>query len=279
MPRLLQLVLSLPLTDPHSPNHKTSRHPRHPDTRRTSSTAPTTPIPHPITTQPPRPHTTPSSPPPNVPTNTTPPTPTPPPAHNTPNRPPRRLDPYRNPLTPPPPPPPLAPCCHREQVAFGGGKSESPWASQSTVFIPSAVYNIEEDIGELFVPVRRSGDVSQELMVVCYTHQVTATGTVPTTVLSYSDYISRAEDHHSLLRFDRGEEEKACRVLIIDDSLYEDEESFNVSLSTPMGGGVGRRYSSTRVNIVPDMDDGKTRFIHLFMNCTNVLRKSPVSAE
>lgn len=126
---------------------------------------------------------------------------------------------------------------------------------ESTVFIPSAVYNIEEDIGELFIPVRRSGDVSEELMVVCFTQQVSATGTVPTTVLSYSDYITRPEDHHSLLRFDRGELEKPCRVLIIDDSLYEDEESFNVSLSTPMGGRLGALYPSTRVNIVPDMDD------------------------
>uniref|UniRef100_A0A8B9H3L6 FRAS1 related extracellular matrix 2a n=1 Tax=Astyanax mexicanus TaxID=7994 RepID=A0A8B9H3L6_ASTMX len=126
---------------------------------------------------------------------------------------------------------------------------------ESKVFIPQVSFAVEEDVGELLIPVRRTGDVSEELMVLCYTLQGSAKGTVPSTVLSYSDYISRPEEQVSMLRFDKDEAEKFCRVVVIDDSLYEEEESFNVSLSMPLGGRLGSEYPSTRISILPDLDD------------------------
>lgn len=51
-----------------------------------------------------------------------------------------------------------------------------------------------------------------------------------------------------------------CRIVIIDDSLYEEAETFDVLLSMPMGGRIGAEFPSTRITIVPDKDDGKISY-------------------
>lgn len=48
-----------------------------------------------------------------------------------------------------------------------------------------------------------------------------------------------------------------CRIIVIDDSLYEEEETFHVLLSMPMGGRIGSEFPAAQIKIIPDKDDGK----------------------
>ncbi|KAL8573258.1 hypothetical protein ACOMHN_006669 [Nucella lapillus] len=125
------------------------------------------------------------------------------------------------------------------------------------IFFPDTKYRVAEDIGKVLIPVQRKGDLSEETMVVCATVQGNATGTLPTTVTSFSDYITRSDNHRSAVRFHKGESEKFCTVTIIDDSLFEKEESFQVVLTQPMGGRVGEGGEATIV-IEPDKNDEPT---------------------
>lgn len=56
-------------------------------------------------------------------------------------------------------------------------------------------------------------------------------------------------------RFEKDESEKPCRIVIIDDSLYEEAETFNVKLTSPLGGRLGQ-YNTTEVVIETDVADG-----------------------
>jgi len=60
----------------------------------------------------------------------------------------------------------------------------------------------------------------------------------------------------NIIRFAKGENHAACRVTILDDSLFEEEEGFFVELSDVKGGKLGSKVK-VEVNILPDPADGR----------------------
>ncbi|XP_014777556.1 extracellular matrix protein 3 [Octopus bimaculoides] len=125
---------------------------------------------------------------------------------------------------------------------------------ESNVFIPEKEYRVTEKESKLDIPVYRTGDLSEPLSVICHTVQETAAGSPVNVLSSFSDYITRPMQSSSIIHFEKDESKKICTVLIIDDSLFETEERFNVSLSQPQGGHLGN-FTTTVVFIEPDIMD------------------------
>lgn len=125
---------------------------------------------------------------------------------------------------------------------------------ESVVFFESSDQRVEEGVTIVNLTVRRLADVSDELMVICATKQGTAVGSVPGTLTTGTDYVTRTADFNSVLRFDVNETVKPCLISLIDDSLYEAEESFTASLLSPLGGKLGASNVAT-VTILADKSD------------------------
>ena len=70
--------------------------------------------------------------------------------------------------------------------------------------------------------------------------------------------------------FLKEETTKECPVIIIDDSLYENEEKFYVTLISHLGSRINNERNSSVVVIAPDVKDGKiTHYnnrLHFFLN-------------
>ncbi|GFR80624.1 extracellular matrix protein FRAS1-like [Elysia marginata] len=91
----------------------------------------------------------------------------------------------------------------------------------------SDTYIIEETNGTLNASIRRQGDVTLEASVVCYTRQQSAHVMM--------DFQERPLSNISRVVFAPGEESKPCVVDIVDDELYEPQESFYLKLISPLG--------------------------------------------
>jgi len=126
---------------------------------------------------------------------------------------------------------------------------------ESTVFFPEPSYETIENVGVLRIPIQRAGDVSKEFAVICSTKSGTAGGTGPIPIESFYDYVSRNEDHNSVIRFAPNQKEATCDITIIDDSLYEPAEEFTVTLSQPTGGKIDPIKNTVSVVILKDPAD------------------------
>ncbi|CAF0709362.1 unnamed protein product [Brachionus calyciflorus] len=73
------------------------------------------------------------------------------------------------------------------------------------------------------IPIIRSGDLSQSFSLICYTRQQTA--------IEGQDYLPRDSFEHSRIYFEPGDRVKTCSVEILNDQIFEAEETFQVKLS------------------------------------------------
>ncbi|XP_053831515.1 extracellular matrix organizing protein FRAS1 [Vidua macroura] len=88
-------------------------------------------------------------------------------------------------------------------------------------------YTAKEKEGTLHIPIFRTGDLSYESSVRCYTRSQTAQ--------VMEDFTERRDAEESRITFLKGEKVKNCSVHISDDSAFEPEEHFQVYLGSPLG--------------------------------------------
>uniref|UniRef100_A0A803XZT8 Calx-beta domain-containing protein n=1 Tax=Meleagris gallopavo TaxID=9103 RepID=A0A803XZT8_MELGA len=89
------------------------------------------------------------------------------------------------------------------------------------------VFTVREKEGALHIPIIRTGDLSYESSVRCYTQSQTAE--------VMEDFAERRNADESRITFLKGEKVKNCSVYIRDDSAFEPEEQFHVYLGSPLG--------------------------------------------
>jgi extracelluar matrix protein FRAS1 len=86
---------------------------------------------------------------------------------------------------------------------------------------------VSEPTKRLNVPIIRNGDLYKPFSVICYTRQLTA--------IENKDYIGRYSLEQSRIYFESGEKVKNCTVEIINDSIFEAEETFQLKLTDIRG--------------------------------------------
>jgi hypothetical protein len=108
----------------------------------------------------------------------------------------------------------------------------------STLQLSAATYSVSEAAGSINIPVKRTGNSTGAVGVTYATSDATAT--------AGSDYTATSG---TLSWADGDVTDKTINIPITDDSTYEGNETFNVTLSAPTGGAVLGTPSATTVTI------------------------------
>ncbi|RMZ95166.1 extracellular matrix FRAS1, partial [Brachionus plicatilis] len=91
------------------------------------------------------------------------------------------------------------------------------------------------------VPIIRSGDFSKSFSLICSTKQQTAT--------EDHDYVGRDSFEQSRVYFQPGEKEKMCSVEVINDDVFEADETFQIKLSDLRGPAEVKLSSMTTMTV------------------------------
>ncbi|VCW99041.1 unnamed protein product [Gulo gulo] len=114
-------------------------------------------------------------------------------------------------------------------------------------------YNVSETAGSVSVTVQRSGNLNQYAIVLCRTEQGTASSSSRLgSRRGQQDYVEYAGQ----VQFDEREDTKSCTIVINDDDVFENVESFTVELSMPAYALLGE-FTQAKV-IINDTEDEPT---------------------
>jgi hypothetical protein len=129
--------------------------------------------------------------------------------------------------------------------------------SAGSLQFSQAAYSVQEDGATATIQVTRSG-VTDGQVAVSY-----ATGNG--TAVSGSDY----QTTNGVLTFDAGETQKSFQVTILDDNVYEGDETVTLSLSNPSGGATIGTPSEATLTITDEEDLREKLYFAQFGNGNN----------
>ncbi|KAJ8404524.1 hypothetical protein AAFF_G00337910 [Aldrovandia affinis] len=124
----------------------------------------------------------------------------------------------------------------------------------SLISFEHASYNVSEKAGTLAVTMKRTGNLNHYATVLWSTEPDTATSTSGSR-LGQEDYVTYTEQ----VQFDEHEENKACTIMINDDQVFENIESFIVELRMPVYALLGS-LTRSEVHILDPEDKPTLQF-------------------